>query len=72
MKTKPIDAAVSKIGKLEEVSILYEQIQELFRIGRAEHRTELLYYELFKDFHNEKSLLVDYKQFQEINDYQKI
>lgn len=72
VKTKPIDAAVSKIGKLEEVSILYEQIQELFRIGRAEHRTELLYYELFKDFHNEKSLLVDYKQFQEINDYEKI
>lgn len=72
VKKLPIHAAVSKAGKLEEVSTLYKQIQELFRIGNAEHRSELLYYELFRDAYDEADFIVDYKRIQKANDYAEI
>lgn len=53
-------AAISDDGKLEDVNLLYEQVQELFRMGDVEARKGLLHYGLFREEHIATSALVDY------------
>lgn len=57
---KPILAAISNEGNLENIQEMYLQTKELYRMGAAEHPGELLSYELFKEVQNEVSALVNY------------
>lgn len=66
---KSILAAVSETGGLGDVGRLYEQVQELFRIGSTEQQTGLLYYGLFREIQEEAGLLVDYRRLEEADDY---
>ncbi len=67
-----IQAAVSKKGRLDDVSFLYEQVQELFRMGNAEGRKGFLYYGLFREKQNTASAFVDYRRLKESDNYIEI
>ncbi|HHV09154.1 MAG TPA: response regulator [Clostridiales bacterium] len=69
ISVQPILAVLSEQGSLKEVSHLYKQVQELIKVGIAEHQTGFLYYELFRKMHDSSSFLVDYGKIRETQDY---
>lgn len=71
IKSMPFCAALSEEGRLACISELYQQVQELFRIGRAE-RQEFLHYGMFKDRKDEAELLVDYQCLAETEDFSEL
>jgi len=62
-------AAVSKMGKLSNTGELYGQIKELFRMGKLEHRKNLLHYELFQENQKNGSSVFDYEKIKKATDY---
>lgn len=62
----PVFAAVSERGRMENIGTLYGQVEELFRIGQAENRTEeLLSYQLFSGLKASVDGVVDFQQIKE-------
>lgn len=57
---KTMQAAMSTMGKLEEIRVLYMQTVELFCMGGSKERTELLTYELFREDKKEFDALIEY------------
>ncbi|WP_070000216.1 response regulator transcription factor [Cellulosilyticum sp. I15G10I2] len=66
---QPMLAVVSEQGCLKDISLLYAQVQELLKIGIAEHQTGFLHYELFRKTHDCVSFLFDYGKIRETEDY---
>lgn len=69
VKPDPIYHAVSSEGSLDELKDMYEELQELIKIGRAEQRTELLTYENLRDGRKSTQELVDYDRLKETDDF---
>jgi two-component system response regulator YesN len=69
ISVQPMLAVVSERGGLKDITILYAQVQELFKIGIAEHQTGFLHYELFRKTYDSVSFLVDYGKIRETEDY---
>lgn len=72
LETLPIQAAVSKAGKLGTVSALYLQIQGLFRIGSIERQIGFLHEGLLRNLQNDATLLVDYRRIRGAKEYGEI
>ncbi len=66
---RQLQTAISENGRLENVNVLYEQVQELFRIGGAEGREGFLHYGLFREMKNTATSLVDYGRLKEAYAY---
>lgn len=66
---RQIQTAVSSPGTLEEVSGLYMQIRELFRIGSITRRTGLLSRDMFFEYSGNVSEIFRYKQIWKVQDY---
>lgn len=73
-RVKPVNfrAAVSEADELKNINRLYQQIQELFRIGGAERRGGLLSYEMFEEAKEEASSLIAYQNIRQADDFAEI
>lgn len=65
-------AAASKVGKLKDISRLYEQVQSLFIINTTQDRKEFIYYGMFQEKEKQAIFLIDYTKIREIDDYGEI
>ncbi len=69
---KEVWAAVSKVGKIDEVNKLYIQIEELFRINELNQEKGILHYGTLNDIQSDATALVNYKALREAIDYEQI
>lgn len=58
----PIFTAISKAGRIGDIRPLYEQIEELLRIGQAEDRSGLLSYQTFARAESTAKGVVDFRR----------
>ncbi len=72
LETLPIQAAVSNVGKVGQVSALYLQAQGLFKIGSMEQQIGFLHEDLFKNLQNDATLLVDYHRIRNAKEYAEV
>lgn len=72
LETLPIQAAVSRAGKPENVSSLYMQVQNLFKIGGIERQIGFLYEGLFQNAPDDAALLADYRRIADAKEYEEV
>lgn len=62
-------AAVSEPGETASAGAMYQEVQELLRMGQATQGDELLRYELFREQQNEAEVLTDYQKIRAAGHY---
>lgn len=72
LETFPVQAAVSRTGRLEDVGSLYVQVQSLFGVGSVERQIVLLREGIFRDPQNDATLLVNYQAVRDAKEYEEI
>lgn len=68
-KPVPLYAALSETGQLGSVNELYQQAQELFRIGTEEKQAQVLHYGMFRELKREAEMLVNYHRLAETREF---
>lgn len=68
-KPVPLYAALSETGQLSGVNELYQQTQELFRIGTEEKQAQVLHYGMFRELKREAEMLVNYHRLAETREF---
>lgn len=66
---QPIQAALSDVGSFAEVSDLYTQIRELFRMGEVSKRNGLLHSGAFSSYQESTASFFRYSNFRNAEDY---
>lgn len=69
---KPIQAALSDKGNIKNVSELYTQIRELFRMGKISERQGLLYSGTFSSYQESSSGFFHYKKLHKAENYAEV
>lgn len=73
-KYKPMKlrSAISKAGSMEEVSILYSQLQELFFLGDLEGNMEFISFDLLGGVKENSIMVLDYDRIRAAKDYAEV
>lgn len=73
-KLKPvsISAALSREAEISCIHELYQQVEELFRIGDTERQQGFLHYGMFKELKDEAELLMNYQRLTEAREFDQI
>lgn len=69
---KEVWAAISKVGKMDEVNKLYIQIEELFCINKLNQEKGILHYGTLNNIQSDATALVNYKALKESIDYEQV
>lgn len=73
LKPMPLSVALSETGQLDSVNELYQQTQELFRMGTADlegdSQGQVLHYGMFRELKKEAEMLVNYQRLAETKDF---
>lgn len=72
IRKEPIRTAVSPSGKLTDLAVLYQQTEELFRIGEDLKGEALLHYGMFDGRKQDVDLLVDFDIVGRTRDYAEL
>ncbi|WP_310604655.1 response regulator transcription factor [Anaerosporobacter sp.] len=67
-----LQAAISKYGKLKDMSELYIQVQDLFQMNEIEHLEVLLSYKKFSEKDCNDIMVFDYGQLEDAENYDQI
>lgn len=72
LETFPIQAAVSRAGKPEQVGRMYVQVQGLFRFGGMERKIGFLHEGLLQNLPSDATFLVDYRGIRDAKEYEEV